>query len=145
MPKYHEYKRAMTHAEYQDILEGIQKDPLYRETVRTGIDYTAGEPFRDIAHTMVNSCGLQNIVLRTSAGVVVEANQKNVRYQDPISKCVGIDVDFNPLESNYILGAPYFTKVSCKLSEYMQRALENGNSVTIEVNIKSPFGEDKPA
>ena len=135
------YEARVRQEEIACDIEGLKRDPLFRETLRKGINYDTGDPFRMFAYHMVNASGYQNIVLKTSGGTVLEADRKEVRERRNNGK-IGILERFDPTAGNYVISAPYFTKVARLLCNEIDRAVSHGQSVSIEVNVESPFKEE---
>lgn len=127
--------------EYEKTRQSLQKDPLYRETLRAGFDYDTGDPFRDIAYHLVNGHGNKNIVLRTSGGYIVEATAKQVRSKFPNSNTVDVIHEFNPRHPLYLIEPPYFTRVASALSTHVREAMMRRESITLETDVESPFKE----
>lgn len=134
-----QYEARMKSEELERTIEGLKTDPLYRETVRTGFDYDTGDPFRNLANSLVNIRDPRNIVLRTSSGFVWEATPQHVRYGWKDSTHFTTELEFNPSHPHYPFEPPYFTRVAKNLSYYVRLALENRETINIETNVESPF------
>jgi hypothetical protein len=128
--------------EIENTREKLKENPLYRENRRVGINYDTGEPFREAAFYLVHG-HYKNIVVRTSAGRVIEATSKYIKFRNIDDSEPMLVEEFNPdPNSGYPYSAPFYTKVSSNLSNLVTLALSRLESVTIEMNVASPFKED---
>ncbi|MEI6849942.1 MAG: hypothetical protein WCK29_02805 [archaeon] len=136
-----EVKRKLRDKDIARNREGLKINPLYRETMSEGLIYDSGDPYREFAYHMVNGHSPRNIVLRTSRGLVVEATPKKVRYRNKNRESINTSLEFNPNAPTYVLEAPYFIKVASVLSHFTRIALSNLENVSLELDVKDPFGD----
>jgi hypothetical protein len=128
--------------EIENTREKLKENPLYRENRRVGMNYDTGEPFREAAFYLVHG-HYKNIVVRTSAGRVIEATSKYIKFRNIDDSEPMLVEEFNPdPNSSYPYSAPFYTKVSSNLSHLVTLALSRLESVTIETNVSSPFKEE---
>lgn len=136
-----EFEIRRRREEVDTIREALKRDPLYRENLRTGFDYDTGDPFRDFAYHLVNGYHKENIVLKTSGGLIFEATSKQMMYKNKESDKIELLERFDPTKSIYPIEAPYFTKIARALSTCIHNALSKRESITLETNVENPFGE----